>query len=95
MQRGSLIIYDNSGKVWVNTGDAEGDILPHTTPDGLPYIETQFGELNGKNIIAVDVENKTLITENIVVPLTADQQQIIDLENQLLLAADAAEGGIL
>jgi hypothetical protein len=95
MQRGSLIVYDNSGKVWVNTCDAEGDILPHTPPDGLPFIETQFGELNGKRLIAVDVTTKTLITEDIVVPLTAEQQQIINLENQLLLAADAAEGGIL
>lgn len=36
MQRGSLIIYDNTGKIFLNTGDAEGDVLPHTLPDGLP-----------------------------------------------------------
>lgn len=42
MQRGSLIIYDNNGKIWINTGDVEGDILHHEYPAGLPYIETQF-----------------------------------------------------
>jgi hypothetical protein len=84
MQRGSLIIYDNTGKVWVNTGDAEGDVLPHEYPTGLPYIETSFGELNNKRTIAVDVATKTLITEDIVIPLTAEQQRIADLENQLL-----------
>jgi len=83
MQRGSLIIYDNSGKIWVNTGEAEGDILPNEIPLGLPYIETQFGELNGKRLISVNVETQTLITEDIIIPLT-EQQRIIELENIIL-----------
>lgn len=66
MQRGSLIIYDNEGKIWVNTGDAEGDVLPHTLPVGLPYIETEFGQLKGKRVLSVDVTTKTLVTEDIV-----------------------------
>ena len=66
MQRGSLIIYDNEGKIWVNTGDAEGDVLPHTLPAGLPYIETEFGQLKGKRVLSVDVTTKTLVTEDIV-----------------------------
>ncbi|WP_039242561.1 hypothetical protein [Clostridium botulinum] len=65
MKRGSLIIYDNSGKIWINTGDAEGDILPHTLPTGLPYILTEFGELDGKIVKGVDVETKELILEDI------------------------------
>ena len=64
-QRGSLIIYDSAGKVWHNSGDAEGSILPHTYPDGLPYIETEFGELDGLRVLSVDVINGVLVTENI------------------------------
>lgn len=64
MQRGSLIIYDNNGKIWVNTGDAEGDVLPHEIPEGLPYILTEFGELDNKIIKGVDVEKKQLILED-------------------------------
>lgn len=82
MQRGSLIIYDNSGKIWLNTGDAQGDILPHEYPDGLPYIETQFGELEGKKVLAVDVTTTphTLVTENIPVLLTYEElQDLIDM----------------
>lgn len=91
MQRGSLIIYDNNGTIWLNTGDAEGDYLsPHEYPVGLPYIETQFGELNNKKIIRVDVSTKTLITEPIEVKPTYEE-----LENQLLLMADSQTGGIL
>ncbi|EQC1536957.1 hypothetical protein [Clostridium botulinum] len=67
MQRGSLIIYDNTGKIFFNTGDAEGDVLPHTLPDGLPYIITKFGELNGKIAKGIDVTvtPHKLITEDI------------------------------
>jgi len=83
MQRGSLIIYDNTGKVWVNTGDAEGEVLTNVPPVGLPYIETQFGELNNKKVLSVDVTSRPhkLITQDI--PFQPTYQ---DLENQLLIA---------
>lgn len=88
MQRGSLIIYDTNGKVWINTGDAEGDILPNEIPVGLPYIETKFGELNNKKVLSVDISvtPHKLVTEDIEV-----KPSYQDLENQLLLA----QGGLL
>ncbi|GAA0717278.1 hypothetical protein GCM10008905_02760 [Clostridium malenominatum] len=54
MNRGSLILYDNIGKVWLILGDSEG-VLPYTLPVGIPYIETQFGELDGKIVKGVDI----------------------------------------
>lgn len=84
MQRGSLILYDTTGKIFLNTGDWDGSILPNEIPVGIPYIETQFGELNGKRVISVNVETKTLITEDIITPLSAEQQKITELENKLL-----------
>jgi len=83
-QVGSLIIYDDNGKIWAVFPDAEGNVLPHEKPIGLPYIETAFGELNGKRALSVDVANGTLVTEDIIIPLTPDQQKIVDLENILL-----------
>lgn len=101
MQRGSLIIYDNNGKIWVNTGDAEGDILPHTLPVGLPYIETKFGELTGKIVKSVDVTvtPHKLVLEDIPKVETEEEKlkrEKEELENQLLLQADKnLDGGIL
>ncbi|AUM99582.1 hypothetical protein [Clostridium botulinum] len=99
MQRGSLIIYDNTGKIFLNTGDAEGDVLPHTLPDGLPYIITEFGELNNKIVKGIDVETKELITEDIPHIETEEERlkrEKQELENQLLLQADNnLDGGIL
>ncbi|KIN80200.1 hypothetical protein [Clostridium botulinum] len=99
MKRGSLIIYDNTGKIWVNTGDAEGDVLPHTVPEGLPYLITEFGQLDNKIVKGIDVETKELITEDI--PHIETQEERLkrekqELENQLLLQADNnLDGGIL
>lgn len=64
MKRGSLIIYDEKGVIWYNSGDAQGDILPHVLPVGIPYILTNFGELENKLIIGVDVKSKTLILKD-------------------------------
>lgn len=94
MKRGSLIIYDNTGKIWINTGDAEGNVLPNEPPIGLPYIETQFGELDNKIVIGVDVNTNTLITEDIKKEVSKDEK-IEELENQLLLQVDSDLGGIL
>ena len=98
MQRGSLIIYDDNGKIWVNTGDAQGDILPHTLPVGLPYILTEFGELDNKIVKGVDVKTKQLITKDIP-HIEKEEEKLLrekrELENQLLLAENKNLGGIL
>ncbi|BDR86145.1 hypothetical protein [Clostridium tetani] len=99
MKRGSLIIYDNNGKIFLNTGDAEGDILPHTPPFGLPYIITEYGQLDGKIAKGVNVETKELILEDIPKAETEEERlrrEKEELENQLLLQADNnLNGGIL
>lgn len=67
LERGSLIIYDNNGVIWYNSGDAKGSILPHDPPNGLPYIITEYGELNDKIVKGIDinVEPHKLILEDI------------------------------
>lgn len=60
MQRGSLVIYDQNGKPWHNTGDAEGDILPHETPKGLPFVILPFGALAGVNTFLINPVTKEL-----------------------------------
>lgn len=83
MQRGSLIIYDNNGKIWYNTGDAEGNIVPHEYPSGLPYIETEFGKLKNKRLISVDT---TTTPHKLVVEDMPTQPSYEELQQQLLQA---------
>lgn len=87
MERGSLIIYDNEGTVWYNSGDTIGNVLEHVTPSGLPYIITAYGQLDGKILKGINPVTKELITENIPISLT-DEQRIQELEDQLLLSQE-------
>lgn len=96
MQRGNLIIYDLEGKIFSQTGEAEGDILPHIYPVGLPYIEIPFGTMASKKLIGIDVSvtPHEPIFEDLEI-LQSDADRIAELENQLLLQADETIGGLL
>lgn len=94
-QRGSLIIYDNEGTIWFNTGDAIGDgLLSHIPPVGIPYIITEYGYLDGKILKSVNPETKELVFEEIPKMETEEeklkrelleaQEQIVNLEYEKL-----------
>lgn len=96
MQRGNLVIYDYEGRIWYQSGEAEGDVLPHEYPVGLPYMEIPFGTMRTKRLIKIDttVEPHQPIFEDIEIEKTP-QEIIEELENQLLLLEDKRVGGIL
>lgn len=54
MQRGNLVIYDLEGTIVYQTGEAEGNILPHEYPVGIPYMEIPFGTMKTKRLIRID-----------------------------------------
>lgn len=96
MQRGNLVIYDNDGRIWYQSGEAEGDILAHEYPVGLPYIEIPFGTMKSKRLISIDTSVKPHVPvfEDIIREKT--QEEVIqELENQILLLEDEKVGGIL
>lgn len=89
MERGNLVIYDPvTGKVWSQTGEAYGDVLPHEYPVGLPYIEIPFGTMVVKNLVSIDVTDPTnpIPVFEDVPTFLSPEERIAELENQLLLA---------
>lgn len=92
MERGNLVIYDNEGKIWSQTGEASGDILPHEYPVGIPHIEIPYGTMATHRLISIDVsiEPHKPVFEAIAAPKTPDQLRIEELENQLLEATKQA-----
>lgn len=95
MQRGNLIVYDLSGKIWSQTGEAEGDLLPHVYPVGVPYIELPFGAMKNKIALRVEVNDPTghyVVFEEIPVPPSTEEliQQALDAYTQELI-----DGGLL
>ena len=68
MQRGNLIIYDETGKIFSQSGEAEGDVLAHEYPTGLPYLEIPFGTMALKRVVSID----TSVTPHVPVTIMID-----------------------
>ncbi|MBF4693891.1 hypothetical protein [Fusibacter ferrireducens] len=96
MKKGNLVIYDKTGKIFSQTGEAEGDVLPHVYPEGIPYIEIPFGTMATKKLISIDVSviPHQPIFEEIEIKMS-DADRIAELEDQLLIQAEDTIGGLL
>lgn len=95
MNRKNRIIYDQTGKIWLQTGEATGDILEHDTITELHYIDIEYGSIDyTKNrITSIDIENKQPILEEIPVYVSEAEKEKQELENQLLLLTNQEIGG--
>ncbi|HFK2996281.1 TPA: hypothetical protein ACG0D1_003641, partial [Clostridioides difficile] len=95
MERGNRIIYDQSGKIWLQTGEATGDVLEHDTITELHCIDIPYGSIDyTKNrIIGINIETKQPILEEIPVYVSEAEKEKQELENQLLLLTNQEIGG--
>ncbi|MCC0662502.1 hypothetical protein [Clostridioides sp. ZZV15-6597] len=97
MDRANRIIYDQTGKILIQTGEATGDILEHDEITELHCIDIPYGSIDyTKNrITGINIETKQPILEEIPVYVTEEEKRIQELENQLLIAENEKVGGIL
>ena len=97
MDRANRIIYDQTGKILLQTGEATGDILEHDTITELHYIDVEYGSIDytRNRIIGINIETKEPILEEIPVFISEEEKRIQELENQLLIAENEKVGGIL
>ena len=97
MNRANRIIYDQTGKILLQTGEATGDILQHDTITELHSIDVEYGSIDyTKNrIIGINIETKEPILEEIPIFVTEEEKRIQELENQLLIAENEKVGGLL
>ncbi|MGO0849970.1 hypothetical protein [Clostridioides difficile] len=97
MNRANRIIYDQTGKILLQTGEATGDILQHDTITELHCIDVEYGSIDytRNRIIGINIETKEPILEEIPIFVTEEEKRIQELENQLLIAENEKVGGIL
>ncbi|MER0321518.1 hypothetical protein ABRQ55_10410 [Clostridioides difficile] len=97
MNRANRIIYDQTGKILLQTGEATGDVLEHNEITELNWIDIDYGSVDyTKNrITGINIETKQPILEEIPVYITEEEKRIKELENQLLIAENEKVGGIL
>lgn len=96
MAVGTRIIYNSNGEVIEVYGDMEGGVSGRPQWSQLDYIDIDFGQINllTHRVIGINVETRQPILEAIDNE-TEEQKRIRELEDALLLAADAETGGIL
>ncbi|HEK4586065.1 hypothetical protein [Clostridioides difficile] len=97
MNRANRIIYDQTGKILLQTGEATGDVLEHDTITELHCIDIEYGSIDyTKNrITGINIETKEPILEEIPVFISEEEKRIQELENQILLNENEKVGGIL
>ncbi|HGH0452743.1 TPA: hypothetical protein ACJHE6_003992 [Clostridioides difficile] len=97
MNRANRIIYDQTGKMLLQTGEATGDVLEYDTITELHYIDVEYGSIDytRNRIIGINIETKEPILEEIPTFISDEEKRIQELENQLLIAENEKVGGIL
>ncbi|MDN9859213.1 hypothetical protein KLM65_14740 [Clostridioides difficile] len=97
MNRANRIIYDQTGKILLQTGEATGDVLEHDTITELHCIDIEYGSIDyiQNRIVGINIETKEPILEEIPVYVSEEEKRIQELENQLLLNENEKVGGIL
>ncbi|AXU80834.1 TPA: hypothetical protein ACHTFF_003272 [Clostridioides difficile] len=97
MNRANRIIYDQTGKILLQTGEATGDILEHDEITELHCIDIEYGSIDyTKNrITGINIETKEPILEEIPIFVSEEEKRIQELENQLLLNENEKVGGLL
>jgi hypothetical protein len=69
----TLIIYDNSGRIWLNMS---GD---YALPDGINYLEVEIPE--GKMVVSVDIS----VTPNVPIFVDLPVPAVKTLEERIVL----------
>ncbi len=97
MQIGNRIVYDQDGDIVFQTGEREGVVVANKDITELHFVDLEYGAINHQThrIIGINITTKQPILEDIEVIETEEQSRIRELEDALLLAADAEMGGIL
>lgn len=97
MNRANRIIFDQTGKILLQTGEATGDVLEHDTITELHCIDIPYGSVdyNKNRIIGINIETKQPVLEEIPIYVSEEEKRIQELENQILIAENEKVGGIL
>ena len=93
MQLDNRIIYNKvTGTIIHQSGEATGDVVPHDKDVELAYIDVPYGSIDYSKQFAVKVEDGEVIFNDIPVEETEEQKRIKELEEDIRLLKEEAEG---
>ena len=85
MNRANRIIYDQTGNIWLQTGEATGDIQEWSKITELNFLDVEFGSIDYSKqyIESINPVTKEPIIKDIEVILTDEQKRLQALEKEL------------
>ena len=85
MNRNNRIIYYQTGNIWLQTGEATGDIQEWSKITELNFLDVEFGSIDYSKqyIESINPVTKEPIIKDIEVILTDEQKRLQALEKEL------------
>ncbi|MEE7901888.1 hypothetical protein V3Q09_15640 [Clostridioides difficile] len=85
MDRGNRVIYNQDGKILLQTGETTGDVLERDTITELHYLDVEYGSIDYSKqyIESINPVTKELNIKNIEIVLTDEQKRLQALEKEL------------
>ncbi|MDI7818531.1 hypothetical protein QMM58_19425 [Clostridioides difficile] len=85
MERRNRVIYDQTGKIWLQTGEAIGDLIDWSEITELNYIDIEHGSIDYSKqyIESINPITKEPVLKDIEVILTDEQKRLKLLEEEL------------
>ncbi|MFL8756938.1 hypothetical protein [Clostridioides sp. GD02376] len=85
MERGNRIIYNQDGKIILQTGETTGDVSGHDTITELHYLDVEYGSIDYSKqyIESINPVTKEPVVKDIEVVLTDEQKRLKTLEEEL------------
>ncbi|MFL8801734.1 MULTISPECIES: hypothetical protein [unclassified Clostridioides] len=85
MNRENRIIYNQDGKILLQTGEATGDILEHDTITELHFLDVEYGSIdyNKQYIDSINPITKEPVLKDVEIILTDEQKRLKALEEEL------------
>ncbi|HFL3205685.1 TPA: hypothetical protein ACG3JX_003927 [Clostridioides difficile] len=85
MNRSNRIIYNQDGKILLQTGEVTGDVLEHDKITELHYLDVEFGSIDYSKqyIESINPVTKEPVLKDIEIILTDEQKRLQTLEKEL------------
>ncbi|HCQ5967429.1 hypothetical protein LW316_10490 [Clostridioides difficile] len=85
MNRNNRIIYDQTGRIWLQTGEATGDIKEWGEITELNFLDIEYGSIDYSKqyIESINPITKEPVLKNIEIVLTDEQKRLQALEEEL------------
>ncbi|MCC0665353.1 hypothetical protein [Clostridioides sp. ZZV15-6597] len=91
MNRNNRIIYDQTGNIWLQTGEATGDIREWSEITELNFLDIEFGsiEYTKQYIESINPVTKKPVLRDVEFVLTDEQKRLEALEKELSMLKES------